>query len=72
MKTGIFIRGQVDGKWGNYDIGDPQLPDSQVLNWLQENAIRTAFTINLIMAILDRQWRYGQAQKEVDSLWGDT
>ena len=31
MKTGIFIRAQVNGEWGAYDIGEPELSDKQVL-----------------------------------------
>ncbi|MFA5301010.1 MAG: hypothetical protein WC389_22685 [Lutibacter sp.] len=34
MKTGILIRAEVNGKMGNYDIGDEALTDKQLLDWM--------------------------------------
>lgn len=56
MYTGIFIRAQVDGKWGSYDIGDPALPDSEVVGWMESRHDDAGhkYLMRLVMLLLDR------------------
>jgi hypothetical protein len=35
FETGIYIRAEIDGKWQAVDIGDPRLPDDELLLWLR-------------------------------------
>ena len=55
--TGILIRSEVDGKWDDYDIGDPRLPDETIIKWLRETAKKHGgkFYQRLIMALLGRR-----------------
>lgn len=55
METGIFIRVQVDGKWGAYDIGDSLVSDEQVLEWLRSRGDSNPWAENTVMALLGRE-----------------
>jgi len=57
--TGIEIRAEVDGKWGDYDLGDPRLPDETIIRWLRETAKKHGgkFYQRLIMVLLARSGR---------------
>ena len=56
METGIFIRAEVNGKWGNYDIGDKALNDVEVVRWMRQcyrdNGVE--FYERLVLACLER------------------
>jgi hypothetical protein len=54
METGIFIRAQIDGKWDSVDIGDPKLPDAEVLKWLRSRGGRNEFAERCVMVLLKR------------------
>lgn len=55
METGIYIRAEVNGKWGSYDIGDPAISDQVVLRWLRESSIEDGkFYPRLVMVLLGR------------------
>jgi hypothetical protein len=54
METGIFIRAQVDGKWGSYDIGDKTLSDKQVYEWLRRDKGKNILAERCVMVLLDR------------------
>ena len=55
--TDILIRAEVDGKWGDYDMGDPRLPDETIIKWLRETARKHGgkFYQRIIMALLGRR-----------------
>jgi len=65
MKTGIFIRVQVNGKWGAYDIGDGLVSDEQVLEWLRSRGDNNPWAENTVMALLGRRQEVTK-RKEVD------
>ena len=48
MKTGIYIRAEVDHKWGSWDIGDPAVSDEQVLSWLRSSGGYNPFAANVV------------------------
>ena len=55
MKTFIFIRANVDGRWKNYDIGDPKLPDAVVASWIHTKSDGDPrFLRRLVMLLLGR------------------
>jgi len=54
MKTGIYIRVQVGGNWGAYDIADPQVSDEQILTWLRSRGGKNAWAEDCVLAILGR------------------
>ena len=57
MKTGIFIREEVNGKWGSYDIGDERLSDKQVVGWLRQQCLTQnleTFYERLVIVLLGR------------------
>ena len=55
MKTGVFIRAEVDGRWDNYDIGDSRLPDSVVAKWINaQSEGGIGFLKRLAMILLGR------------------
>ena len=55
MKTGIYIRVQVGGEWGAYDIADPQVTNEQVLAWLRSRGGKNAWAEDCVLAILGRR-----------------
>ena len=52
MNTGLFIRAQVKEKWDAYDIGEPELSDEQVFEWLGTKD--THYLQSVVMALLGR------------------
>ena len=36
VETGIYIRAQIDGEWGNVDIADPRLYIGDLFGWLEQ------------------------------------
>ena len=55
MRTGIFIRAKVGGRWDNYDIGDDRLPDSVVAKWINDQSEGgIGFLKRLAMILLGR------------------
>jgi len=56
MDTRIFIRAKVNDKWDSYDIGDPKLPDSEVVSWLTSKYQDTGhkYLMRLVMLLLNR------------------
>lgn len=64
--TDIIIRAEVDGKWGDYDIGDPKLSNEQILDWLNKQAegLGPDFYKRVILTLLNRQsWANMQNEK---------
>ena len=55
IETGIFIRVQVDGKWGAYDIGDEAVSDEQVLEWLRSRGGSNPWAEGTVMLLLGRR-----------------
>jgi len=58
--TGIIIRAKVDGRWGDYDMGDPKLSDEQILDWLDKQISESgqSFCKKLTLVLLSREdWR---------------
>jgi hypothetical protein len=54
VKTGIFIRAEVNGKWDNYDIGDKALEDKQILWWLRSRGGKNEWAERCVMILLGR------------------
>jgi len=54
MQTGIYIRALVQGIYRNYDIGDPELPDDEVVKWLREHEVESGFMERLVLILLGR------------------
>uniref|UniRef100_A0A6M3XYH1 Uncharacterized protein n=1 Tax=viral metagenome TaxID=1070528 RepID=A0A6M3XYH1_9ZZZZ len=63
MWTGVFIRTEVDGRWRNYDIGDPVLPDQKVIEWLRDHQLESGFTERLVLILLGRHTPVVEGQK---------
>lgn len=55
METNIYIREQVNGKWGAYDIGDSRLTDDQVLAWLRSRDGYNPWAENTVLTLLGRK-----------------
>lgn len=55
MKTGIFIRAEIDGKWESVDIGDERVPDEDVLYWLRSRGGRNPWSENCVLLLLGRK-----------------
>ena len=54
MKTGIFIRAKVNGKWDSVDIGDVRLPDAEVATWLSSSGGENVMAEKVAMILLGR------------------
>jgi hypothetical protein len=54
METGIFIRAEVNGEWGSYDIGDKTINDKQVLDWLRSRGGKNEWAEQVVLTLLDR------------------
>ena len=59
-ETGIFIRCQVDGKWGSHDIGEAPIPE--VCAWLRSK--EDGFIESLVMNLIGRGKEYNELEKE--------
>jgi hypothetical protein len=55
METGIFIRLYVNDKWDAYDIGNPQVTDEQILEWLRSRGGKNTFAENCVLLLLGRK-----------------
>lgn len=55
METGIYIRAQIEGKWGAVDIGDERLPDKEVLEWLRSRGGENVWAENCALLLLGRK-----------------
>lgn len=55
MNTGIFIREKVNGEWGSFDIGDPNLSDNQVLEWLRSRGGCNPWAENCVLSLIGRK-----------------
>lgn len=55
--TGLIIRAEIDGKWGDFDMGDPKLSNEQILDWLDKQAaeLGVKFYKRVILILLARQ-----------------
>ncbi len=54
MKTGIFIRAEVNGVWDSVDIGDKRIPDSTVIKWLRSRGEKNEWAERCVMILLER------------------
>jgi len=54
METGILIRAEVGNRCGNFDIGDPKLPDREVVKWLRTHELESGFVERLVLILLGR------------------
>ena len=54
MNTGIFIRAEIDGKWKSVDIGDSQLPNTEVVKWLRSRGGDNRLAERCVMILLGR------------------
>lgn len=54
MQTGIYIRACPGISYKNYDIGDPELPDEEVVKWLREHEEESGFMERLVLILLGR------------------
>ena len=54
MKTGIYIRAKVGNQWGSYDIGDPTLPDIEVVKWMNSRKETPLYIERLVLCLLGR------------------
>ncbi len=55
MRTGIFIRAQVNGHWDAFEIGDPRLSDKQVFDWLRSRGGENPWAERVVMVLLGRR-----------------
>lgn len=54
MQTGIYIRAMVGVSMKDLDIGDPELPDDEVVKWLREHQTESGFMERLVLILLGR------------------
>lgn len=55
MKTGIYIRAEIEGKWESVDIGDKRLSNEQVLEWLKSRGGDNPWAENCVLLLLGRK-----------------
>lgn len=55
MKTGIFIRAQLNGHYESVDIGDKRLPTDEILAWLRSRGGKNVWAENCVLILLGRE-----------------
>ena len=55
MKTGVFIRANINGKWDSVDIGDKRLSDEKILEWLRSRGGHNQWAENCVLLLLGRK-----------------
>lgn len=54
MKTGIYIRAQIDRHWENIDISDSRVPDERIFEWLRSRGGCNPWAERVVMMLLGR------------------